>query len=108
MNLPLLNRRFAESLSLYNLLVKSGLHELPPECRADQPFPGERSILRNAGLPDDASDRLDVLARRWGVSLREVALTIGAVSADDYVKSAARLHGVEVMAGERTAELEPI
>ena len=48
-----------------------------------------------------------MLAGRWGVSLREAALALGAVSADDYVKSVALLHGVEFMTADETAELEP-
>jgi hypothetical protein len=71
-------------------------------------FSGERSILHAAGLPDDTLNRLEVVAGRWGVSLREAALALGAVTADDYVKSAARIQGVEVMAAEQIAELEPI
>ncbi|HKJ60666.1 MAG TPA: glycosyltransferase, partial [Hyphomicrobiales bacterium] len=84
------------------------MQELPPEYRANQSFSGERSILLNAGLPDDTLNRLEMLAERWGVSLREVALALNAVTADDYVKAAARLHGVEVMAVGQTADLVPI
>lgn len=108
MNLSFLKRRFAESLTLYNLLAKEGLHELPAEYRTNPSFSRERSILQEAGLPDDTLDRLEVLAERWGVSLREAALALGAVTANDYVNSAVHVHGVEVIDIERAAELAPI
>lgn len=108
MNLPPLDQRFAESLAFYNLLVKEGVYELPGAFHANPSYSQQRNILYAAGLPDDSLNRLEALAERWGVSLREAALSAGAVTADDYVKSAARLHGASVMSAGDIAELEPI
>ncbi len=64
---------------------------LPPplDWRADGHGPdhrpdGEAGLLLSAGLPRPILHRIRALALRWGVSLPEAALCIGAVKSGDY------------------------
>jgi cellulose synthase/poly-beta-1,6-N-acetylglucosamine synthase-like glycosyltransferase len=50
----------------------------------NQPPPSEAALLLSAGLPPPILQRITALALRWGVSLREAALSIGAVKPCDY------------------------
>jgi cellulose synthase/poly-beta-1,6-N-acetylglucosamine synthase-like glycosyltransferase len=52
----------------------------------------EEQLLAQAGVPFPRLQRIKSLARRWGVSLREAAVSIGAIRQQSYVRSVAAAH----------------
>ena len=54
----------------------------------------EAALLLNAGLPLPILQRITALALRWGVPLREAALSIGAVKSDAYTHELAARCGL--------------
>lgn len=54
----------------------------------------EEHLLAQAGVAFPRLQRIQSLARRWGVSLREAAVAIGAIRQQSYVRSVAAAHGL--------------
>lgn len=54
----------------------------------------EETLLAQAGVPFPRLQRIKSLARRWGVSMREAAVAIGAIRQQSYVRCVAAAHGL--------------
>lgn len=54
----------------------------------------EDQLLAHAGVPVSRLHRVRSLAERWGVSLREAALSIGALRHQNYARAVAAAHGL--------------
>ena len=74
---------------------------LPPplDWSADKSGPhaqpiSEAALLLNAGLPAPILQQITALALRWGVPLREAALSIGAVKSHAYTRELAARWGL--------------
>ncbi len=63
--------------------------------RSREQQPCEREILLKAGLPPARLARIEALAVRWGVPVREAALSIGAVRPQGYVRAVAAVCGLD-------------
>ncbi|MBX2805187.1 MAG: glycosyltransferase [Hyphomicrobiales bacterium] len=101
MNFPLLRNRLAENLSRYNASVQSRI-------AGTRPLVGERTLLRCSGLGDRELDRLQDLADKWGVSLREAAFATRSAMPEDYVRAAGKYYGLTCLSDTRPPELAHI
>jgi cellulose synthase/poly-beta-1,6-N-acetylglucosamine synthase-like glycosyltransferase len=68
----------------------------------------EAALLALAGLPAALIGRLEHLASRWNVSVREAALSVGAVDLQDYLRAVAFFCGLPPYAVNEAALLRPI
>jgi cellulose synthase/poly-beta-1,6-N-acetylglucosamine synthase-like glycosyltransferase len=102
MNFPVLRYQPAERLAWppisssrsTNFPRPLGQDNRRPDVEACEPLLNEEALLLRAGVPASTVYRIGKLAQRWGVSVREAALSIGAVRPQSYLRALANACGL--------------
>ena len=102
MNFPVLRYQPAERLAWPPLSsgrsatmpLPSGQDNRRPDVETSGQKLDEQALLVMAGLPLSTVYRIENLAQRWGVSIREAALSIGAVRPQSYLRALANACGL--------------